>query len=58
MSTYTVSWENVTNKSYAPVFKRKNEVRCNTKTGVESIMQRVFGNKIKINKITVKKESK
>lgn len=58
MSTYTVSGENVTNKSYAPVFKRKNEVRCNTKTGVESIMQMVFGKKIKINKITMKKENK
>ncbi len=58
MSTYTVNWENVTSKSYAPVFTRTNEVSCNHKVDVESIMKRVFGNKTKINKIIKKKVSK
>ena len=58
MSTHTVNWDNVTNKGYTPVFTRTNEVSCNHKTDVESIMKRAFGNKIKINKVTKKKVSK
>ena len=58
MSTYTVNWENITNKSYSPVFTRTNEVSCNHKADVESVMKRVFGNKIKTNKVIKKKESK
>ena len=58
MSTYTVDWENIANKSYTPVFARINEVSCNHKSDVESIMKRTFGNKIKINKVIKKKERK
>ena len=58
MSTYTVNWENTTNKSYTPVFTRENEVSCSKKTDVETMMQRIFGKKIKINKVTKNKENK